>query len=264
MLELTATAPLAKAAATGAGKFFAPVAGLIGDIFGGLLGDRGVKEMNAANQRLAREQMQFQERMSNTAYQRAAKDLEAAGLNRILALGSPASSPAGARATVQSETAGRSQAARTAAASAMALKAQTEQLYNMRANTNLAAQNAEAAVQQASKTKVERYNAEQMGRNLRATEDAIRAQIRETYERTRRTSAQADYDRFVTDFWTRAGNLGYGLKQFAPSVGGLVGAAGGAKALFGRKPNRSVFTQTTRYDRDGVYLGGSTSTRESQ
>lgn len=40
-----------------------------------------------------REQMQWQENMSNTAYQRAARDLEAAGLNRVLALGNSASTP---------------------------------------------------------------------------------------------------------------------------------------------------------------------------
>jgi len=68
-----------------------------GAIGSGLIGASSASGINQKSIKLAREQMQFQERMSSTAYQRSAKDLEAAGLNRILALGSPASSPGGAQ-----------------------------------------------------------------------------------------------------------------------------------------------------------------------
>lgn len=83
----------------------ATIGSVAGDIAGGLLSRSGQKSANRMNWKIANKQMDFQERMSNTAYQRSAKDLEAAGLNRILALGSPASTPGGASAVMQNENA---------------------------------------------------------------------------------------------------------------------------------------------------------------
>lgn len=100
----------------------------VADVGLGILARKDQQKANEQNIKLAREQMAFQERMSNTAYQRSAKDLEAAGLNRILALGSAASSPGGSTAVVQSASKDMPVGRVSSAASALALQREQSQL----------------------------------------------------------------------------------------------------------------------------------------
>lgn len=84
-----------------------PLAALIpavGGLLGGLLDSHSASDANKKNIKLAREQMAFQERMSNTAEQRRVADLKKAGLNPMLAYQSEASSPGGALGRVEPET----------------------------------------------------------------------------------------------------------------------------------------------------------------
>ncbi len=66
--------------------------------YGSYAGQTGA---NKRNLEIAREQMAFQEKMSNTAVQRRMEDMRLAGINPLLAGQHEASSPAGATATMQ-------------------------------------------------------------------------------------------------------------------------------------------------------------------
>lgn len=96
------------------------VAGPVGDVAGAYLQDH-------FNRASAKRSMQFQEHMSSSAYQRAAVDLDKAGLNRVLAVGNPASSPAGASLPSSVPALGSSfNTGRVAGAQAANLKSQTD------------------------------------------------------------------------------------------------------------------------------------------
>ncbi len=131
------------------GAIISAAIGAGASLLGGKRTDEGQREANKQNRLIAKENREFQERMSSTAYQRSAADLEAAGLNRILAYGSPASTPSGSLAVMQSEEAGMGAAIAEAPSSALAVTTQRQQIKLAKAQTGNVSQDTKSKLQAA-------------------------------------------------------------------------------------------------------------------
>ena len=86
-----------------AGNVISGLIGAGGTVYANQQTAKSVSGANEMNRAIAREQMRFQEGMSNTAYQRAVSDMQKAGINPLLAYSQGgASTPSGAGYSAQS------------------------------------------------------------------------------------------------------------------------------------------------------------------
>lgn len=188
-----------------ASKIIGPTASAIGAMGSAGISYAGAQQTNAANAQQALQQEQFQEQMSNTAYQRGTADMKAAGLNPMLAYSQGgASTPGGAMATM-TNAAGQGVSSGMQAAQTVAqlgniyaqndnIQANTDKTKADTANAILQGPNIEAQTSQSlASAQQARSAAQNIWAGIGGTEADTEVKIGTMASRVAEQKSQADY-----------------------------------------------------------------------